>query len=69
MKPGCISCPASGGRKRRSNRRTMRGGQATSIKRFYEGGRRRRTMRGGQEVTMFNRHFYEGGRSRPSLVY
>ena len=64
-----------GGRKRRSNirgnrrgnRRTMRGGQATSIKGCYEGGRRRRTMMGGQEVTMFNHPEYDGGRRRRTM--
>ena len=51
MKLGCYGCGKGGRRKRtnrRGNRKTMRGGQVTSIYSTYDGGRRRRTMRGGQ---------------------
>ena len=71
MRLGCMS----GGRKRRSNRRTMRGGQQCGNHRCFPGagGRRkrtnrrgnRRTMRGGQVTSITQ--FYEGGRRRRTM--
>ena len=67
-------CYGYGGRKRRSNRRTMRGGQCGNhMCGANDGGRRkrtnrrgnRRTMRGGQVTSITQ--FSDGGRRRRTM--